>query len=148
MEKEFALIIIILGTAVVLPIVLVALSVKQKIAIEKVKKDIILAALEKNATMDVQELVKKLNKPDKLLKEKLLKKLQWCIMATLLGVGMLANAVNMAYAGGAPSKYIWNLAIMGAVFMAIGISFGVTYVVGKKMLTKEMELEEQNMQQS
>ena len=36
-------------------------------------KEIILAALEKNADIDIEELVKKMNKPEKLLKEKLLK---------------------------------------------------------------------------
>lgn len=42
-------------------------------ASERNRKEIILAALEKNADIDIEELVRKMNKPEKLLKEKLLK---------------------------------------------------------------------------
>ena len=58
---ELVPIVAVLGPAVVLPIVIVYLSLKHKTESEKVKKDIILAALEKDATIDVEELVKKIN---------------------------------------------------------------------------------------
>ena len=77
---HFTGMIICLGIGVVLPIVIVALSLRHKLESEKNRKDIILAALEKNSNINVEELVKKMNKPDKLIKEKLLSKFQWGIL--------------------------------------------------------------------
>jgi hypothetical protein len=39
------------------------------------------------------------------------------------------------------------LIIAGTVLIAIGIAFLVSYFVGRRMLEKEMEAEEQNMKQ-
>ena len=39
------------------------------------------------------------------------------------------------------------LIIAGAALIAIGIAFLVSYFVGRRMLEKEMEAEEQNMKQ-
>ena len=49
MDKNLAVIIIVLGTSVVLPILLVFFNMRRKMDSEKNKKEIILAALEKNA---------------------------------------------------------------------------------------------------
>ena len=95
--KDVVGLFIVLGTAVILPISIVYLSLKSKMASEKNRKDIILAALEKNANVDIEELVRKMNKPEKLLKEKLLKKLQWGMLAFILGVGMIGYGI---YLGG------------------------------------------------
>ena len=60
--------------------------------LEKNKKEIILAALEKNANGDVEKWVGKVRSPGKLLKEKLLEKLQIGLVSVFLGVGWLATA--------------------------------------------------------
>ena len=86
---NFIPMIVSLGVCVVLPIVIVALSLKHKLESEKNRKDIILAALEKNSNINVEELVRKMNKPDKLIKEKLLRKFQWGILTSIIGVGFL-----------------------------------------------------------
>ena len=78
-----------IGVCVALPISIVYLILKRKIISENNKKEIILAALEKNADVNIEELVKKTSAPDKLLKEKLLRKLQWGLMAVVLGIGLL-----------------------------------------------------------
>ena len=39
------------------------------------------------------------------------------------------------------------LIIAGAALIAIGIAFLISYFVGRRMLEKEMEAEEQNMKQ-
>lgn len=139
---------IVLGTAVILPISIVYLSLKSKITSEKNRKEIILAALEKNANIDIEELVRKMYVPDKLLKEKLLKKLQWGLITVFLGVGAIATAGCIGYAGGAHPKDIYTLGFGGAVLLAVGIAFIISYVVGRKMLAKEMEAEEQNLRQA
>ena len=67
--------IILLGVIFLLFLV-IFLYIRRKMELEKNKKEIILAALEKNANIDIEELVRKVNTPGKLLEEKLLEKLQ------------------------------------------------------------------------
>lgn len=64
-----------LGVAVVLPITIVAIVFKSVLASERNRKEIILAALEKNPNLNVEDLVKRMKKSEKLIKEKLLAKL-------------------------------------------------------------------------
>lgn len=141
---------IVLGTAVILPITIVFLSLRRKMQSENNRKDIILAALEKNADIDIEELVKKMNKPEKLLKEKLLKKLMWGCIFTIIGIGLLLIEIMTFDYRHIPGKEdvwlftgIWTFTAFG-----LGISFIINYFVGKKMLSKEMEAEEQNLRQA
>lgn len=132
-----------IGICVALPISIVYLILKRKIISENNKKEIILAALEKNADVNIEELVKKTSAPDKLLKEKLLKKLQWGLMTIVLSIGLFIYAIFVGDAGEL-KLYV----IGGVVLLAIGVSLLFTYLMGKKMLAKEMEAEEQNLRQS
>ena len=139
---------IVFGTAVILPITIIFLELRGKMASERNRKEIILAALEKNADIDIEELVRKMNAPDKLLKEKLLKKLQWGLVTAFLGVGAIATAGCMGYVGGGHPKDIYTLGFGGAVLLAVGIAFIISYIVGRKMLAKEMEADERNLRQA
>ena len=138
--------IILLGVIFLLFLV-IFLYIRRKMELEKNKKEIILAALEKNANIDIEELVRKVNTPGKLLKEKLLEKLQIGLVSVFLGVGLLATAGCMGYAGGSSSDEVYMLGFFGAVLLAVGIAFMISYFVGRKMLAKEMEAEEQNLRQ-
>jgi len=132
-----------IGICVALPISIVYLILKRNIISENNKKEIILAALEKNADVNIEELVKKTSAPDKLLKEKLLKKLQWGLMTIVLSIGLFIYAIFVGDAGEL------KLYVIGSVvLLAIGVSLLFTYLMGKKMLAKEMEAEEQNLRQS
>lgn len=132
-----------IGICVALPISIVYMILKRKIISENNKKEIILAALEKNADVNIEELVKKTSAPDKLLKEKLLKKLQWGLMTIVLSIGLFIYAIFVGDAGEL------KLYVIGSVvLLAIGVSLLFTYLMGKKMLAKEMEAEEQNLRQS
>lgn len=134
-----------IGICVALPISIVYLILKRKIISENNKKEIILAALEKNADVNIEELVKKTSAPDKLLKEKLLKKLQWGLMAVVLGIGLLIYAILVGNSLAVDLQFY----VVGCVaILAIGVSLLFTYLMGKKMLAKEMEAEEQNLRQS
>lgn len=132
-----------IGICVALPISIVYLILKRKIISENNKKEIILAALEKNADVNIEELVKKTSAPDKLLKEKLLKKLQWGLMTIVLSIGLFIYAIFVGDAGELKLYVICSVALL-----AIGVSLLFTYLFGKKMLAKEMEAEEQNLRQS
>ena len=139
---------IVLGTAVILPITIFFLALRGKMASERNRKEIILAALEKNADINIEELVRKMNKPEKLLKEKLLKKLQWGMLAFILGVGMIGYGIylNCNLVGGSADPLV-SISI-GLVLLAVGIAFLANYQIGKKMLAKEMEAEERNLRQA
>ena len=139
---------IVLGIAVILTITIIFLALRGKMASERNRKEIILAALEKNADIDIEELVRKMNKPEKLLKEKLLEKLQWGMLAFILGVGMIGYGIylNCNLVGGSTDPLV-SISI-GLVLLAVGIAFLANYQIGKKMLAKEMEAEERNLRQA
>lgn len=140
-------IIIVLGTCVILPITVVFLILRRKIESEKNRKEIILAALEKNADINIEDLVKQMNKPEKLIKEKLLKKLQFGMSEFFLGVGLIGYGtyLNCNRIGGSSDPLV--IISLGLAMLAVGIAFLANYHIGKKMLAKEMEAEEQNMKQ-
>lgn len=127
-----------IGVAVVLPIAIVAIVFKSALASERNRKEIVLAALEKNPDIDVELLMKNLKKSEKLIKEKLLANLQHGSLCCLMGVAFV-----LLYFFLSMQKEI--LIIAGTVLIAIGIAFLVSYFVGRRMLEKEMEAEEQNM---
>lgn len=144
---EMMNIIIVLGTVVILPIAVIFLSLRSKQASEKNKKEIILAALEKNAGIDIEELVKKMNTPEKLLKEKLLGKLLAGLITSFIGVGLLAIFVYVEYLYSSPDD-VYILGIASVILLAVGIAFIISYFVGKKMLAREIEAEERNVRQA
>lgn len=127
-----------LGVAVVLPITIVAIVFKSVLASERNRKEIILAALEKNPNLNVEDLVKRMKKSEKLIKEKLLAKLQRGCLCCLMGVALVLLYFF-------PSVQNEFLIIAGAALIAVGIAFLVGYFVGRRMLAQEMEAEQQNM---
>lgn len=129
-----------IGVAVVLPVAIVAIVFKSALASDRNRKEIILAALEKNPNLDVEDLVKRMKKSEKLIKEKLLARLERGCLCCLMGVAFVLLYFFLS---------VQNeiLIIAGAALIAIGIAFLVSYFVGRRMLEKEMEAEEQNMKQ-
>ena len=129
-----------IGVAVVLPITVVAIVFRSAMASERNRKEIVLAVLEKNPDIDVEQLMKNLKKSEKLIKEKLLARLERGCLCCLMGVAFM-----LLYFFLSVQKEI--LIIAGTVLIAIGIAFLVSYFVGRRMLAKEMEAEQQNMKQ-
>ena len=127
-----------LGVAVVLPITIVAIVFKSALASERNRKEIILAALEKNPNLDVEDLVKRMKKSEKLIKEKLLARLERGCLCCLMGVAFVLLYFFL-------SVQNEMLLIVGAALIPIGIAFLISYFVGRRMLEKEMEAEEQSM---
>lgn len=127
-----------LGVVVALPVLIVAIIFRSVMAADRNRKEIILAALEKNPNLNVEDLVKRMNKSEKLIKEKLLAKLQRGCLCCLMGVAF----VLLYFFLSVQNEF---LIIAGTALIAIGIAFLVGYFVGRRMLAREMEAEQQNM---
>lgn len=130
-----------IGVAVVLPIAIVAIVFRSALASDRNRKEIILAALEKNPNLDVEDLVKRMKKSNKLIKEKLLARLERGCLCCLMGVAFM---LLYFFLGVQSEDFI---VVVGAALIAIGIAFLVSYFVGRRMLAQEMEAEQQNMKQ-
>lgn len=130
-----------IGVAVVLPIAIVAIVFRSALASERNRKEIVLAALEKNPNLDVEDLVKRMKKSNKLIKEKLLARLERGCLCCLMGVAFML----LYFFLGVQSEDL--IVVVGAALIAVGIAFLVSYFVGRRMLAKEMEAEQQNMKQ-
>lgn len=127
-----------LGVVVALPVLIVSIIFRSVMAADRNRKEIILAALEKNPNLNVEDLVKRMKKSEKLIKEKLLAKLQRGCLCCLMGVAL----VLLYFFPSVQNEY---LIIAGTALIAIGIAFLVGYFVGRRMLAQEMEAEQQNM---
>lgn len=125
----------------VLPIMLVWLLIRTKMNETNQRSQIVLAAIEKNPDMDIEELLRKISPKPKLLKEKLLTKLLWGTLTTLLGIGLIGAELYLSVFTNSSSP----MGIAGIVLLPVGIAFLISYYVGKKMLSKEIEAEEQQM---
>ena len=126
----------------VLPIMIIWFSVREKMNATNQRTQIVLAAIEKNPDMDLEELMAKISPKKKLLKEKLLSKLQTGNITTFLGIGFLLCALYVDYMGGMSPEDLRMLYLAGAILLGVGIAFLINYFVGKKMLAKEMEAEQ------
>lgn len=129
-----------LGVVVALPVLIVSIIFRSVMAADRNRKEIILAALEKNPNLNVEDLVKRMKKSEKLIKEKLLAKLQRGCLCCLMGVAF----VLLYFFLSVQNEF---LIITGVALIAIGIAFLVGYFVGRRMLAQEMEAEQQNMKQ-
>ena len=142
MDHNLVQIIVPVACGCILPIVGILMGVRQKMNETNKQTEIVLAAIEKNPEMDIEELIKKISPKKKLLKEKLLEKLLGACITTFLGVALLAAAIWVDFMGGMEVDKLHLLYIGGGILLAIGIAFLINYHVGKKMLATEMEAEE------
>lgn len=129
----------------VLPIFAIWMGIRKEMNETNTRTQIVLAAIEKNPDMDIEELLSKISPKKKLLKEKLLSKLQTGNITTFLGIGFLICAIYVDYLGEMNSKDLRMLYLAGVILLGIGIAFLVNYHVGKKMLGKEMEAEQNKL---
>ena len=139
--KELAGIICIVG-AVALPVLLLWLHNRRKINETNQRTQIVLAAIEKNAETDIEELLRKMAPQRKLLKEKMLSKLLWGSIIGLLGIIFLVYGLLIDYRGGMNPVDLIRIYFAGGILLTVGIAFIVNYSLSKKMLAKEIEAEE------
>ena len=142
---ELVQILVPIAIGCVLPIMIVWFVIRKKMNETNKRTQIVLAAIEKNPDMDIEDLIKKISakKKKQLLKEKLLEKLQWGSIMTFLGMGFIGFSVFQHFAGDMTTLPLQKFFLAGAILLGIGIAFLINYYVGKRMLTKEIEAEEQ-----
>ena len=130
-----------IAICVVLPIAIVWMTTRARIKRDNLRKEIILAAMEKNSDIDIEEMTKKLNRPRKLLKEKLIMRLLYGSIFGGFGIlTYVALAVYMCIFR--PDKDMFAvLSLLAVPSLAVGIAFLINFFVGKNMLAKEMEAE-------
>ncbi len=143
--ENFGAILVPIACGCVLPIVAILSGVRKKMNETNQRTKIVLAAIEKNPEMDIEEIMKKISSKPKLLKEKLLTKLLWGCLTTLLGICLIGFGIylNESHLGGTDDPL--TAVCFGAVSFVVGITFLFTYYTGKKMLAKEIEAEERSM---
>ena len=129
----------------IVPIFYMWQSYRRKMNETNTRRQIVLAAIEKNKETDVEELLKKMAPKQKLLKEKLLSKLLWGCIISLIGLTILACALWLDWHGGADPEMLFLTYFLGGGLFAIGLGFLVYYFVGKKLLAKELEAEEKSL---
>ena len=129
----------------ILPIAIIWLIVRRRMNETNSRTQIAMAAIEKNPDIDIEELLKKVSKGGKLLKEKLLTKLLWGTLTSLLGIGLIGFGAWLGYVGGGGVDDPMVAACFGLIALGVGIAFLINYFVGKKMLAKEIEAEEKRL---
>ena len=134
-----------LGCGCVLPIMVVWFAIRESMNKTNQRTKIVLAAIEQNPDMDIEELMKKISPRQKLLKEKLISKLLWGSIVAFLGIALLGYCIVQGYVGGMPTAALQQFSLFGAVLLGIGIAFLINYYVGKKLLAKEIDAEEKLM---
>ena len=135
----------------ILPIVIIWLTVREKMNETNARTQIVMAAIEKHPDMDVEELIKKMSPKKKLLKEKLLSKLLWGCITSIIGVGLigfgifLINKISNNTQKIHMADDVETAIAFGVILLAVGAAFIINYGVGRKMLAKEIEAEENKM---
>lgn len=129
----------------ILPIMIVWLNNRRRIIENNSRTQIVLAAMEKNPGMDIDEMLKKMAPKQKLLKEKMLAKLLWGCITLLLGVGLAIFCLCTSFGGGMTPSNLWFSGFMSTIMIAVGIAFLINYFIGKKMLAKEIEAEQNKL---
>ena len=128
---------------VVLPIVLVLFYLRNKRYESEKRTEIVMAAIEKNGEIDVQEFFKNLNKPRKTAREKLVMQLHWEVLLgsvfTAFGLVVFIALGIMSFVGGlVNNNMIAASCCLGIPTLALGAGLLIAYFSGKKML-KELK---------
>ena len=126
----------------ILPMFAIWMGVRQKMNETSSRTKIVLAAIEKNPDMDIEEFLRKVAPKQKLLKEKLLKKLMWACLTAMLGLGLIGYGIYLGCNKIGGTHDPAGILIAGLSLLGVGIAFFINYRVGKSMLAKEMEAEE------
>lgn len=129
-----------LGICVVLPITIVHLIMRKKKHEADKRNEIALAVIEKNGNVDVQEIIKSLTPPQKSLKERLIMKMHYeLIAACILTIFAVATFIALAVVArmGINKEEIYAMGlIFGIPSLAVGVALFIGYYTSKKMLNQ------------
>ena len=133
-----------IGICVVLPVLIVWLVLRNRRHEVDRKTEVMLKAIEAGSAIDANFFPTQRSKG---IKERLLGRLTAACITSLLGIAFLVFGIVLG------NIYTWNqhrspaqfLLVAGGILLAVGISLLVLYFVGKKMLAKEIEAEEESL---
>ena len=126
---------------VILPIIIVAIVVGKKRHEMNKRTEILLAAIEKNAELDVDEYLRKMSPNKKTIKERLITKLLWGSIISALGFAVLVYSLWMDNLGGMPTRSLQGQYMSGATLLLVGLAIILVFFISKKMLADEMKAE-------
>ena len=129
-----------IGICVILPIIIVWLIMRRKTNETNKRTEVLLAVIEKNPDLDMEDLIRKMNPKSKTTKERLMSRLLWGLVFIAIGTSTLLSALYQDYQGGASVDYFAIYSGCGCVLL-IGISFVAVFFISKRMLAKEIEIE-------
>ena len=103
------------------------------------RTEVLLAAIEKNSDLDIEDLIRKMNPKPKATKERLMSRLLWGLVFIAISTSLLLSDIYVYIAGGVIGPV--DLFTSGCLLL-IGISFVAVFFISKRMLAKEIEAEE------
>ncbi len=134
---------------VILPVVVVWLVTRAKQNETNRKADIMLKAIEAGVPVDMEQFKSAKKKAPVSIKQELLDKLNGACITSLMGIGFLTlgilRVVITDFGRNTLLNKFWLPA--GCVLLAVGIGLFISYFVGKKLLAKEIEAEEKQLEQ-
>ncbi len=128
-----------IAVCVALPVLIVWLTQRGKAHETNKRTEIVLAAINANKEIDIEEFLKKLEAPKPSIKESLLKKLNSGLICLAIGAGLTGFGLYLDYNGGSSDLEFFYLG--GVLMSLIGIAILITYFCSKRMLVKELEAE-------
>ena len=135
---------IVLGICVALPCIITWLITRNKTNETNKRVELALAAIEKNNEVNVDDILKKINLPQKSLKERTLKNLTIGATFMAIGLGCLCFATWLIYQDKAQDAT--GLMFCGFIPLFVGIAYIIIYFINRKELSKKIETEEANLQ--
>ena len=127
-----------IACGVVLPIVMVWLYYRNEQLEATKRSEIVMAAIEKNPEVDVQELLSKLNPPKKSYKEQLMPKMHqellWGTICLIVGAITILVIITLSILQGFAEEFISIGSIFGIVPLAAGCGLLAAYNNAKKTL--------------
>ena len=123
---------------VVLPIVIVWLYYRNKQLEATKRSEIVMAVIEKNPEVDVQEFLNKLNPPKKSYKEQLMTKMHyevlWGTICFIGGIVTISVMITLGILQVFIEKFFPIVSIFGVVPLAVGCGLLAAYNSAKKTL--------------
>ena len=127
-----------IACGVVLPIVMVWLYYRNEQLEATKRSEIVIAAIEKNPEIDVQEFLNKLNPPKKSYKEQLMTKMHqellWGTICLIVGAITILVIITLSILQGFAEEFISIGSIFGIVPLAAGCGLLAVYNNAKKTL--------------
>lgn len=136
-----------LAVSGVMPVLIVWLCLKKKKNDTDKRTEIVLAAMEKNNEIDVEEFIKTLNPPQRPLREKLILRLHWELMLggifTIFGIVDFIVLAILRFGYQIAEENIYTMGfVFGVPILAIGVGLLIAYAYGKKTLANLKDVAE------